>query len=128
MLKRGIDFLRTSKPTKKSAPAVKCSKVKLAKRAKKKFDEKMLVKPKEPKRPFIFFLLEYLYQVKLKEPDMKHKDAFRTLGAIWSKNMTEEQKKPFHDLCEQDKIRCQKEKEEYEAKGYFVITKNGQNS
>lgn len=59
---------------------------------------------------------------------MKHKDAFKTLGAIWTKNMSEEQKKPFYDLSEKDKIRCQQEKEEYEAKGYFVITKNGQSS
>ena len=31
-------------------------------------------------------------------------------------------------MAEKDSIRYQKEKEEYEAKGYFVITKNGQSS
>ena len=64
MLKLGIDFLKNSITAKKLTPAAKCSKVKIAKRTKKKFDEKMLVKPKEPKRPFVFFLLEYLNQVK----------------------------------------------------------------
>lgn len=77
-----------------------------------------MVKPKRPASAYICYITQ-----KLKELDKKEgfvfKDAFKELAAQWS-TLTEEQKKPFHDLNKRDHERFAKETAEFTATGFFT--------
>jgi hypothetical protein len=69
--------------------------------------------PKKPMTPFFLFLNEHRSTLLNKNPDMAVKDVAKESGATW-KTMTEAQRKKYQKLFDADKVRYQKEKDEFD--------------
>ncbi len=59
---------------------------------------------------FIFFSVQVRPEVVAKNPDMKFGDVGKQVGILW-KALTEEQKKPYHEMARVDKKRYLDDKE-----------------
>ena len=69
--------------------------------------------PKRAIPAFMFFCKAKREEVKSNNQDMDAKDVTRELGRIWREDISDDEKKPFTTLAENDKIRYIKEKEEW---------------
>ena len=83
-----------------------------AKKAKKKKDPNA---PKGKSSAFIFFGSATRAEIKAAHPDWSLGDVGRELGKRW-KELTEDDKKPYHDLAAKDAERYKTEMEAYKAK------------
>merc|ERR1712138_70071 len=83
-----------------------------AKKAKKKNDPNA---PKGKSSAFIFFGSATRAEIKAAHPDWSLGDVGRELGKRW-KELTEDDKKPYHDLAAKDAERYKTEMEAYKAK------------
>mmetsp|Transcript_11923 Transcript_11923/g.31356 ORF Transcript_11923/g.31356 Transcript_11923/m.31356 type:complete len:134 (+) Transcript_11923:342-743(+) len=83
-----------------------------AKKAKKKKDPNA---PKGKSSAFIFFGSATRAEIKAAHPDWSLGDVGRELGKRW-KELSEEDKKPFHDQAAKDAERYKTEMEAYKAK------------
>ena len=94
----------------------------------KKSRKKEKTGPKRPTQAYIFFCKSQRDVVKRENPDMNGKNVTAELGARW-KALSEDDKKPYLALVEEDKKRYESEKQSYEAgtdsskKGKKVETK-----
>jgi len=68
--------------------------------------------PKKGRSKYIFFCKANRDEVKNKNPNMSNLDITKELGLLWKK-LSEDKKKPYEKLAEQDKLRFQQEKETY---------------
>eukprot|EP01130_Rhizamoeba_saxonica_P007146 TRINITY_DN2876_c0_g1_i1.p1 TRINITY_DN2876_c0_g1~~TRINITY_DN2876_c0_g1_i1.p1 ORF type:complete len:249 (-),score=92.35 TRINITY_DN2876_c0_g1_i1:79-825(-) len=92
-------------------------KKKRAKKVTKKRKRGGKKKNKGPKRPvtaYSYFLKEVRPSVVAEQEDTSFGAVSKTVAARWKK-LTEEEKQPYKDLNETDKVRYEKEKEEWEA-------------
>ena len=83
------------------------------KRAKK---ERNLLKKKGPKKPlsgFMFFSSERRKTLKEEQPNLKITEASVVIGAEWKK-LTEAEKEPYLTMAKDDKVRYEKQKEDYD--------------
>jgi len=116
------------KPKKKKKKAKSPSPEKKKKKKKRKADEdepkkpaKKAKKKKDPNAPkgkssaFIFFGSATRAEIKAAHPDWSLGDVGRELGKRW-KELTEDDKKPYHDLAAKDAERYKTEMEAYKAK------------
>jgi hypothetical protein len=65
--------------------------------------------PKKPLGAYMFYCKEARVPLKEEHPELKVTEIGSKLGAQW-KLLTEEEKKPYYDLAEKDKVRYAKEK------------------
>merc|ERR1712167_510996 len=94
----GSDEEEEAKPKKKKKKAKSPSPEKTAKKAKKKKDPNA---PKGKSSAFIFFGSATRAEIKAAHPDWSLGDVGRELGKRW-KELTEDDKKPYHDLAAKD--------------------------
>ena len=80
----------------------------------KKSRKKEKTGPKRPTQAYIFFCKSQRDVVKRENPDMNGKNVTAELGARW-KALSEDEKKPYLALVEEDKKRYESEKQNYEA-------------
>ena len=80
----------------------------------KKSRKKEKTGPKRPTQAYIFFCKSQRDVVKRENPDMNGKNVTAELGARW-KALSEDEKKPYLALVEEDKKRYENEKQSYEA-------------
>ena len=81
--------------------------------------------PKPPERSrsaMLFYFIQYRSDLMEDNPDLTFEERSRRLGAMW-KNASEEEKKKCSDLAEEDRIRYNKEVDEYHK---FLKSKKSQ--
>ena len=99
-------------PSQKKRKADEDEPKKPAKKAKKKKDPNA---PKGKSSAFIFFGSATRAEIKAAHPDWSLGDVGRELGKRW-KELSEDDKKPYHDLAAKDAERYKTEMEAYKAK------------
>ena len=72
-------------------------------------------KPKGARNAYTFFSQKANKSMKEANPEATFGELSKSISALW-KEMVEETKQPFIELAEQDKIRANKEKEEWNEK------------
>jgi len=102
----------TSKTSRGSKAASKGSSD--AKPAKKQKAKKDPNAPKKPLSAYMFFSQDWRDRVKTESPDATFGETGKILGAKW-KELSESDKKPYHDMAARDKKRYEAEKETYES-------------
>ncbi len=80
------------------------------KRAKKDKDA-----PKRPLSAYFFYIQERREALKKEKPSLDNKELIRTMGEEWNK-LSDEEKKPYSKMAENDKKRYQDELKAYEKK------------
>lgn len=68
---------------------------------------------------YLYFANEKYKTQKLENPDLKVTEIMRNNGEAWKK-LTEEQKKPFEKLHQEDVVRHEKEMKEFNELGYYT--------
>lgn len=86
-------------------------------RAKKSAKVKDPNKPKRAKTAFIIWSSssEGVKQIKADNPELKHTEAVREAGKVWSQMKEDEETGPYDELALKDKERYLKDMEEYNA-------------
>jgi hypothetical protein len=72
-------------------------------------------KPKGARNAYTFFSQKANKSMKEENPEAKFGELSKLISGLW-KEMVDESKQPFIKLAEQDKIRANKEKEEWDEK------------
>ena len=72
-------------------------------------------KPKGARNAYTYFSQKANKSMKEENPEATFGELSKSISALW-KEMIDENKQPFIELAEQDKIRANKEKEEWEEK------------
>lgn len=106
--------------------ATKTSQVKKAKDASKENKAPSQVQPKKPITPYFAFLAARRENFRNENPKLSITEIAKGMGQVWTA-MTEDQKKPYNQIVEEDKARYLKELNDLEKKGFF-INKDGVNS
>ncbi len=81
-------------------------------------NNKYIYHPKRPCSAYIFFSKKERINIKDKNPEMKFGDIAKTIGINW-KQISEKDKKKYIKMADEDKIRYNKEMEEYKKKINF---------
>ena len=92
------------------AKGSKEKKEKKQKRAKKDKDA-----PKRPLSAYFFYIQERRETLKKEKPSLDNKELIRTMGEEWNK-LSDEEKKPYSKMAENDKKRYQDELKAYEKR------------
>lgn len=92
---------------------------KSSKKGKKEKEDPNVVKPTRAISSYIFFSNETIPKLK-EEKKIAHKDAMGEAGKIWNK-MSDDEKKPFDKMHEEDVKRYEKQLKELKDKGYFIM-------
>lgn len=71
--------------------------------------------PKKPSSAYIFFSKEERINIKNKNPEMSFGDIAKLIGKNW-KHISEKDKKKYIKMADDDKIRYNKQMEEYNKK------------
>lgn len=74
----------------------------------KKIDKRPSADPKKPLSGFMFFSTQFAKMIRDRNPDLKITDVSKIVGENWNK-LTPEQKAPFENKAQQDKVRYEKE-------------------
>jgi len=76
---------------------------------------KDISKPKRALSAYFFYLLERRESLKRQQPNLDHKELIKTMGLEWNE-MSDEKKKPYQEKSNEDHIRFDREKAEYEQR------------
>ena len=71
--------------------------------------------PKRPLSAYFFYIQERREALKKEKPNLDNKELIRTMGEEWNK-LSDEEKKPYSKMAENDKKRYQDEIKAYEKK------------
>lgn len=113
---------KDKKPKKGEADKRSTSPEKKHKKVGKGKDEEENDKGKKPPRAVSSYLYYTTEQIPLVKETQKlsHKEAFSQVAGAWGK-LTEQQKQPYTDLANKDKARYEKQRKEFEVKGYYTL-------
>ena len=100
--------MEKSKQTKKKSK----QSTKQAKKTKRKRPSKDPDAPKRPLGPYFFYFKENNSKIKTENPEFNQKSVVAKIAADW-KTLTEEQKQPYVEQSNKDKLRYNREKERY---------------
>lgn len=81
--------------------------------------EKDEIRPKKTASPYMFFLKTTVPQL-MTEQKLALTEASKECSELWKK-MSETKKKPFESKSKKDRVRHDKEVEEFNSKGYFTL-------
>ena len=87
----------------------------MAKKKKEKKEKKDKNAPKRAISAFFFYQKERREPLKKEKPNLSNKELISTMSNEWN-NMSENDKKKYVSLAEEDKKRYEKEKAAYDAK------------
>jgi len=87
----------------------------MAKKKKEKKEKKDKNAPKRAISAFFFYQKERREPLKKEKPNLSNKELISTMSNEWN-NMSENDKKKYVSLAEEDKKRYEKEKSDYDAK------------
>lgn len=76
--------------------------------------------PKKTSNIYSIFVKQNYSKVKESNPELNFAQITAQLAQIW-RGLSPEEKKPFMDLSEQDKLRFQQQMAEFEEKGYYTL-------
>ena len=85
------------------------------KQRRRRHRRKDISKPKRALSAYFFYLLERRESLKRQQPNLDHKELIKTMGLEWNE-MSEEKKKPYQEKSNEDHIRFDREKAEYEQR------------
>jgi hypothetical protein len=76
--------------------------------------------PKKPSSAYIFYGSDKVKELRAADSELKQTDAMKQAGEIWN-GLTEDEKQPFEDKKEADKVRYDKQMAQIEKKGYYMM-------
>lgn len=93
----------------------------------KEASEEVILKPKRPTSAYLYFNSLYSKELRLQHPKEKSLAFFAPLVKLKWDSMTIEEKKPFQDKADDDKMRFYNESIEMSGNGFFTL-KDGSKS
>ena len=75
--------------------------------------KKARIRPKKALSAYFFYILDRRESLKRQQPNLTNKEMIRTMGLEWNE-MSDDKKKPYQEKSDEDHIRFNREKAEYE--------------